>query len=90
MVSMMDFDQTSDLLGFQGALDGLLPYLIVFSMKPSVLAFSISVRTFVRSRPEGTSASISSFRVTSLPGRVVSLLYDGLDDLMDIPCRPFR
>ena len=59
-------------LGEQGALDGLLHYLIVFSMKPSVLAFSISVRTFARSSPDGTSASISSFRVTSLPGRVVS------------------
>ena len=53
-------------------LGGLLHYLNVFSMKPSVLAFSISVRTFARSRPDGTSASISSFRVTSLPGRVVS------------------
>ena len=56
----------------QGALGGLLLYLIVFSMKPRVLAFSINVRTLARSRPDGTSASISSFRVTSLPGRVVS------------------
>ena len=56
----------------QGALGGLLHYLIVFSMNPSVLAFSIKVRTFARSRPDGTSASISSFRVTSLPGRVAS------------------
>ena len=56
----------------QGALGGLLHYLIVFSMNPRVLAFSINVRTFARSRPDGTSASISSFRVTSLPGRVVS------------------
>ena len=63
---------TQTALGEQGALDGLLHYSIVFSMKPSVLAFSISVRTFARSSPDGTSASISSFRVTSLPGRVVS------------------
>ena len=58
--------------GGQGALGDLLHYLIDFSMKPSVLAFSINVRTFARSRPDGTSASISSFSVTSLPGRAVS------------------
>ena len=46
--------------------------LNVFSMNPSVLAFSINVRTFARSRPDGTSASILSFRITSLSGRVVS------------------
>ena len=62
----------SSSVGEQGALGGLFHYLIVFSMKPSVLAFSINVRTFARSRPDGTSASISSFRVTSLPGMVVS------------------
>jgi hypothetical protein len=35
-------------------------YLISFSMKSSGLAFSVSVLILLRSRPEGTSASISS------------------------------
>lgn len=43
-----------------------------FSMNPSVLAFSTSVRTLARSRPSGTSASISSRIFTWLPGNVVS------------------
>lgn len=47
-------------------------YSITFSMNPSVLAFSTKVRTLARSNPLGTSASISSFRVTSLPDMVVS------------------
>ena len=65
-------------------------YFIVFSMKPSVLAFSINVRTFARSRPDGTSASISSFRVTLAAGKGRELFDDGLDDSMDIPRRPLR
>lgn len=43
-----------------------------FSMNPSVLAFSTNVRTLARSRPPGTSASISSLSFTWLPGSVVS------------------
>jgi hypothetical protein len=47
-------------------------YLITLSMKFSVLAFSNKVLTLLRSRPEGTSASISRRRGISLPGRVVN------------------
>lgn len=47
-------------------------YSTDFSTNSSVLAFSTSVRTLAWSRPEGTSASISSLSLTSLPGSVVS------------------
>ena len=47
-------------------------YFTDLSMNPSVVAFSIKVRTFPRSRPEGTSASISSLMETSAEGMVVS------------------
>ena len=47
-------------------------YFTALSMKPNVLAFSKSVRTFARSRPEVTSASISRRSDTSAPGSVVS------------------
>ena len=49
-----------------------LIYSTALSMNPSVLAFSTNVRTFARSSPDGTSASISSFSFTELPGIVVS------------------
>lgn len=47
-------------------------YSIDLSMKPRVLAFSTKVLILARSRPDGTSASISSLSFTALPGRVVS------------------
>lgn len=47
-------------------------YSIDFSKKPRVAAFSISVLTFARSSPDGTSATISSFSFTLLPGSVVN------------------
>lgn len=47
-------------------------YSTDLSRNPRVLAFSMSVRTFARSRPEGTSASISRRNFTEHPGRVVS------------------
>ena len=48
------------------------PHLTTLSMNPSVAAFSIRVRTFARSNPVGTLASISSLMVTSAPAMVVS------------------
>jgi hypothetical protein len=39
---------------------GAWPYSIDFSINPSVLAFSIRVRTFARSSPDGISAAIST------------------------------
>ena len=47
-------------------------HLIDLSRKPSVLAFSVKVRILSRSSPDGTSASISRVRITSLPGIFVS------------------
>jgi hypothetical protein len=44
----------------------------LLSTNPSVVAFSSRVRTFDRSSPLGTSATISNISVTSLPGRGVS------------------
>ena len=49
-----------------------LSYFMAFSINPSVVAFSCRVRTFARSKPPGTSASISSLSVTSLPAIVVN------------------
>ena len=50
----------------------IIDYLITFSIKLSVVAFSFRVLTLVRSSPEETSATISNLRETSLLGSVVS------------------
>ena len=47
-------------------------YFTDLSINPRVVAFSIKVRTFPRSSPDGTSASISSLMETSAEGMVVS------------------